>query len=77
MSTGVVTSMVTKMVPKTAYFNVILFAGGQLHLDVNERHDRHKKMRKQSPSLHPSQSLHPKVQHQSQELWVMVGGINF
>ena len=30
-------------------------------------------MRNQSPSLHPSQSLHPKVQHQSQELWVMVG----
>ena len=30
-------------------------------------------MRKQSPSLHPSQSLHPKVQHQGQELQVMVG----
>ena len=30
MSTGAVTSMVTKTVPKNTYFNVILFAGGQL-----------------------------------------------
>ena len=33
-----------------------------------------KKDEKTKPSLHPSQSLHPKVQHQSQELRVMVGG---
>ena len=30
MSTGAVTSTVTKMVPKNTYFNVILFAGVQL-----------------------------------------------
>ena len=30
MSTGVVTSTITKTVPKNTYFNVILFAGGQL-----------------------------------------------
>ena len=59
MSTGVVTSMVTKTVPKNTYFNVILFAGGQLPRHKQEAQQA-KKDEKTKPKPIPKPKPTPK-----------------